>query len=391
MVPMIPRRDFLAGAGAAAATAFAGCAAIRPRGDPAPIPQLVIPRLNIAADRITSITVCTRPFRAQGPRLESVRMGGKTVIHHYGHGGSGWSLSWGSGYQAMQHVIATGERDIAVVGCGAIGLTTAVLLVRAGMQVTIYAKDLPPFVRSSWATGVYSPDSRIVLAQHATPEFNRNWSEMARYSWRAYQGLLGLADQPVEYVDVYSADGGPGALGIDPRNKGKPEFAMLERKLLADMEPGLRQFPPGTHSLGAHHLERSTTLLFNISAYARVLMAEFRSAGGRIEVTEFNSPSDLVRLAQKTIVNSTGYGARALFSDDSVIPVRGQLAHTTTQEGIHYGLEYKDTYFVPRRDGFVFQVVGRDDYYGYGDDTVVPDRAEAEHAVNTIGSLFPSP
>ena len=45
---------------------------------------------DIAAGwRIVDITVCTRPFRAQGPRIEAQRLHGKTVIHHYGHGGAG--------------------------------------------------------------------------------------------------------------------------------------------------------------------------------------------------------------------------------------------------------------------------------------------------------------
>src|SRR5690554_4982097 len=48
-------------------------------------------------DRIIEMNVCTRPFRPQGPRIEPERMGRKDVVHNYGHGGSGWSLSWGSG------------------------------------------------------------------------------------------------------------------------------------------------------------------------------------------------------------------------------------------------------------------------------------------------------
>jgi hypothetical protein len=36
----------------------------------------------------------------------------------------------------------------------------------------------------------------------------------------------------------------------------------------------------------------------------------------------------------------------------------------------------------------VFQVVGEDDYFGFNDDTAVPDRSEAERAVNTIAGLF---
>lgn len=63
-------------------------------------------------------------------------------------------------------------------------------------------------------------------------------------------------------------------------------------------------------------------------------------------------------------------------------------AHRRKRE-FTYGLAYRDSTFVPRRDGFVFQVTGNDDYYGYGIDTTAPDRVEAEHAIQTIQSLFP--
>jgi hypothetical protein len=36
----------------------------------------------------------------------------------------------------------------------------------------------------------------------------------------------------------------------------------------------------------------------------------------------------------------------------------------------------------------VFQDVGDSDYYGFNDDTAVPDRVEADRAVNTIAALF---
>ena len=310
------------------------------------------------------------------------------MIHHYGYGGSGWSLSWGYGYEAMQMALATGEHDFAVIGCGAIGLTTAVLLARTGARVTIYARDLPPFTRSSLATGVFTPDSRIALAEYATPEFSKNWNERARYSYRTYQSLLGLADEPVEYLDFYSVNGGQSLSGGTEANDARPAFAELEGELLADLEPKNRTFPAGAHTLGAHALTRSTTFMFNLSAYTHFLMSDFRSADGKIEVTEFTSPADFSRLRQKTIVHATGYGARALFNDESVIPVRGQIARTPPQEGIHYGLAYGDSIFVPRRDGFVFQVIGNDDYYGYGIDSTAPDRVEAVHAIQTIQSLF---
>jgi hypothetical protein len=64
------------------------------------------------------------------------------------------------------------------------------------------------------------------------------------------------------------------------------------------------------------------------------------------------------------------------------------LARMIPQPDVNYGLFYKGVSFVPRRDGWVFQVVGDDDYYGYNDAAVVPDRAEAELAVNTIAGLY---
>src|SRR5438270_1871376 len=141
------RREFLARTGAALlGGVLAGCSFGGPgrRVAAARVLSLLPPRAS--TDRITGITVCTRPFRARGPRLEVEQVLGKTVVHNYGHGGSGWSLSWGSSAMAAELALAGGERQVAVIGCGAIGLTSALLLQRAGARVTIYAKELPPNV-----------------------------------------------------------------------------------------------------------------------------------------------------------------------------------------------------------------------------------------------------
>jgi len=132
----------------------------------------------------------------------------------------------------------------------------------------------------------------------------------------------------------------------------------------------------------------ASTDRITISSYARLLMSDFLANGGKIEISEFHSPGDFAKLREKTLINATGYGARALFSDESVTPVRGRLARMIPQPDISYGLFYKGVSFVPRRDGLVFQAVGDDDYYGFSDATTLPDRAEAEFAVNTIAGLY---
>ena len=353
-------------------------------------PALQLAPVRASPDRITRITVCTRPFRAQGPRLDAERIGTKLIVHNYGHGGSGWSLSWGSSSIAAQKALAGGERDIAVIGCGALGLTSALLLQRAGARVTIYAKELPPNVRSSLATGVWTPDSRICLEEHATPAFKQQWEQMARASFQTYQNFLGLPGTPVEFIDSYYVSD-DAAMRPPSELAGRPAFANLQRELVGDLIPQSVDFAPGSHSLGQRYLKRNSQLMFNLTAYTRLLITEFGANGGKIEIAEFHTPQDFAKLREQTLINATGFGARALFGDTTLTPVRGQLARAIPQPEVDYGLIYKGVAFVPRRDGLVFQALGDNDYYGFDDDTTVPDRAEADRAVNTIAALFKNP
>jgi hypothetical protein len=388
----IGRRQLLAGAGAAVLLGgLEGCVSASGAKRPPSAATLRLTPVRASTDRITRITVCTRPFRAQGPRLDTEKVGSKLVVHNYGHGGSGWSLSWGSSSIAVRKAMATGEREIAVIGCGALGLTSALLLQRAGARVTIYAKELPPNVRSSLASGLWTPDSRICLQESATPAFKQQWAEMARTSFQTYQNFLGLPGTPVEFIDNYfvSDEAEPSRRRSAPDDR--PPFAELQRELIGDLLTQRVDFAPGSHSLGARYLRRTSLMMFNLTAYTRVLMGDFGANGGKIEIAEFHTPDDFARLREKTLINATGYGARALFGDQTVTPVRGQLARVIPQPEIDYGLFYKGVSFVPRRDGLVFQDVGDSDYYGFNDDSAVADRAEADRAVNTIAGLFNGP
>jgi glycine/D-amino acid oxidase-like deaminating enzyme len=392
MAHTVRRRELLAGAGAALViSALQGCS-LGARNASRPLPhteQLVLPRLRATTDRITRITVCTRPFRAQGPRLDVEQIGQKNVVHNYGHGGSGWSLSWGSSGIAVQKALATGERDIAVIGCGALGLTSALLLQRAGAHVTIYAKELPPNVRSSLATGLWTPDSRICFEEHATPSFKQTWQDMARTSFQTYQTFLGLPGNPVEFIDSYVvSDDADTERRHTPPGDGRPKFAELQRELINDLIPKSEDYAPGSHPFHDRYMRRNTLMMFNLTAYSRMLMADFIANGGKLEIVEFHTRGELAALRQKTLINATGYGSRALFDDQSITPVRGQLTRLIPQPDINYGLFYKGVSFVPRRDGLVVQAVGENDYYGFDDATTVPDQAEANVAVNTIASLF---
>ena len=360
----------------------------------------IIPLAPIRArlDRIIDIAVCTRPFRAAGPRLDSERIGDTLVVHNYGHGGSGWSLSWGSGTLAVRQAMQSSPREVAVIGCGILGLTAAILAQRAGATVTIYAAEQLPQTRSARATGAWTPDSRIALDDVASPGFAATWEEMARLSFKTHRTYLGLPGTPVEWTDYYSIAAGEPAPPSSPASSTPPaspaipratplHFASYSRRI-ADLTPRPSLVPPEASPFQAKSVHRSAFMIFNISDYGHTLLNDFFIAGGQYRHAEFAHPAQIAALPQKVVIDCTGYGARALWRDDSVTPVRGQIARLIPQPEVRYGLDYSHVYVVPRRDGIVVQAT---DHSGYGITTETPDRVEAEQAVKTLAELFAPP
>ncbi|NIK02571.1 FAD-dependent oxidoreductase [Xanthomonas cannabis] len=399
------RRHFLRSAGVAlAAASTGGLAASRtPAADAlpsaalpigAPLPFATAPALvpiRASVDRIIAIDGCTRPFRAQGPRIEAERIGRKTVVHNYGHGGSGWSLSWGAAEHAVRLVRAADAdvRELAVIGCGAIGLTTALVAQRAGLRVRIYARERLPDVRSFYATGVWSPDSRVCTSEYATTDFKTRWQEMARISFRRYQTLLGLPGEPIEWRDGYALSDVPFDQPIASAEAHEPDYPALERTLLHDLGPRSQPVAAGSHPFPVPFVRRYSQLTFNISAYARLLLQDFLQAGGELVTRNFDSPRQFGDLREKILINATGYGARALLGDESVIPVRGQTARLIPQPEVTYGLVWRghNLNVVPRRDGLLVQSQGANDF---NNADAAPDRAASEAAVRELARLFAS-
>lgn len=380
-----PRRRLLQGAAAlGGASLLGGCATTATPLAPSFRGPAPLAPMRISADRIMSITVCLRPFRAAGPRQDAERVGDKLVVHNYGHGGSGWSLSWGSALVAVKTALEGGERDIAVIGCGALGLTAATVAQRAGARVTIYAKDRPAEARSARATGVWSPDSRIALSQAVDPGFAARWEDLTRRSFRMHQQYLGLADDPVAWTERYIvADAPPSGPAPDPMG-----FAHYGARI-QDLTPPPAPLAPDAHPFAGRHVRRMSLPMFNITGYGHTLLNDFLLAGGRVETRVFHAPADLAALPQKVIIDCTGYGARELWKDESITPVRGQIAWLIPQSEVTYAVQYNGVGATSRHDGLGVQVSGPDESYGFGDANETADRAEAERGIATLAALFP--
>jgi D-amino-acid oxidase len=79
--------------------------------DPAATTRIVVECnrvLNVEKPPVLAERVGLRPFRKSGVRLEIGKLrNGRTVIHNYGHGGAGFTLSWGCAENVLRVLTRT--------------------------------------------------------------------------------------------------------------------------------------------------------------------------------------------------------------------------------------------------------------------------------------------
>ena len=344
-------------------------------------PQLTPLHFDMA--HLMKITVCLRPFRPAGPRLEAERFGEKTVIHNYGHGGSGWSLGWGCAAEAAALARSGGAGEFAVIGAGVIGLTTALRLVETGAKVTIYAEEFPAETRSARATGVWSPSSRIALADAMPAGFVERWERWARASYATHLRMVGLIGDPVEFIPQYEVSGGEAG----PSPPASHDFLHAHRRV-RDLQPPWRRLPAAANPFAPRETSTGQGMVFNVASYADRLARLFMLRGGRMVRRAFPDRAAALALPEPVIVNCMGYGAKAIWGDAGMVPVRGQIGWLVPQPEARYALYYGGVGAVSRRDGVVIQYHGPNEDFGYGDPDEVVDRAETERALAVLRGVY---
>ena len=93
--------------------------------------------VKVSRERIIREVVGLRPYRPEGFVVDAERVGDKLLIHNYGHGGAGITLSWGTASLALdlardflgartsragRSSRPAAHRRFAVLGCGVNGL-----------------------------------------------------------------------------------------------------------------------------------------------------------------------------------------------------------------------------------------------------------------------------
>ncbi|MCU1258184.1 MAG: D-amino acid oxidase [Bryobacterales bacterium] len=365
---MPTRRELLRSLAACAPSAFtAACVKRRAR---VATPSAIAARRSFAPvivspDRIIRTVVGLRPFRPSGFVVKAETVGEKVVVHNYGHGGGGMTLSWGTGQLALELALPTGADNFAVLGCGGVGLATARLLQKKGKTVTIYARDLPPNTTSNIAGAQVWP---ATVFDTRTPEFTAQFLRAARFSYNYYQTMVG-SYYGVRWVPNYS-------LSDTPREES---FMLGFESPLADTYPEFHDLERSAHPFPVPYVRQYDTMLIEPPVYLNAMLRDFQIAGGRVSVRELPDRAAVQSLPEPVIVNCTGLGAKALFGDEELMPIKGQLTFLLPQPEVDYNVLYDGLYMFPRTDGILLGGTHERGVWSLDPDLAARDRIVAGH------------
>ncbi len=318
---LLDRRHFAAGS----AALLSGCATVGTRQLAACTP---LPPVLVDESRVIRTMAGLRPYRRTGFVVRAEPLGTKRLVHNYGHGGSGITMSWGTSRLAIELGLQGHSGPVAVLGSGVVGLSTARLVQEAGFPVTIYAAALPPDTTSNVAGGQFHPFG-LFRDDLVTPEFR---AQFARALGRRFQIMVG-DDYGIRWLPTYVEADAP------------------EYKTIAHFPPVNRVLTPSEHPFPLEKVTVYDTMYVEVGRYLRQMTRDVHIAGGKIEVRQFATPADIAALPEALAFNCTGLGSRDLFGDRELEPRRGQLAILEPQPNVRYAVQGAFGYMFPRPDG----------------------------------------
>jgi glycine/D-amino acid oxidase-like deaminating enzyme len=377
------RRTFLTTGGmAAVGFSFGACAANPKPARSAQRPPVNLVPVNASWDRIIRTTVGLRPHRDPGFVLKADKLDDKLLVHNYGHGGAGMSLAWGTGLMAAEFATEHQARQAAVIGCGSVGLTCARQLQRRGFDVTIYAMAVPPYVTSNMSLAGFTPLSGLVDPARRTPQWDAQFRRAAEISYRQLQLLAG-PHYGVSWLDNYSL-----VNELRPPQQAGGERIDLGAGLNVEEEV----LGPGEHPFPTKYALVSPQIRIEPSIYLDNLVRDFQLWGGRIVVRKFDTPRDLAGLREPIVINCTGLGAKELFGDEELVPLKGQLTVLPPQPEVNYHTNggvppvpgaSLGIHMMARSDGIILGGTSQRGVW-----TLEPDEAERKRVVDSHISVF---
>ncbi|MBO6514213.1 MAG: FAD-dependent oxidoreductase [Phycisphaerales bacterium] len=289
---------------------------------------------DLSDQRVLRVVAGLRPCRRGGLRLEPEPVGSKVVVHNYGHGGCGITLSMGTAIAAADLVdqCSSSSDPVAVLGAGIVGLTTARELALRGRRVRIYASKIGHETLSMLAGALFLPVG--IDLEH--PDIGK----------QRFRSILHTSKASLQKLD-------PLRFGVENLTVFEPAYAhdderyfdngTIDQPVLHDRLP-----IPGPPRCG-HSFE---TLFIHTPMMLSALIEDLNDLDVQIVEQSFRDTEDLAKLDESVLINCTALGSRRLFHDQSIYPARGVLVHLEPQQlgyAIHDGFKY----MFPRKDALI--------------------------------------
>ncbi|MFN0065856.1 MAG: FAD-dependent oxidoreductase [Chlamydiales bacterium] len=271
----------------------------------------------ISKENIIGTNVGIRPFRRTGVRIEAECVGNKLLIHNYGYGGAGLTLSFGGVLEVIDILenYKITPKTVAILGAGVVGLATAYDLLAKGYEVHIYADEWSPNLTSNVAVGIWSSLSFPKDLPEEKKQCHLRMEKNAEIRF-----LKSVGDSP-EFVGVR----------IIPSYRFKTQASQESdkvkqgEKIIAHFDNGVIKSGIRTYKIGIDGK------LFMNDLYDKV-----KKNGAVLKQCHFESFEDVIGLEEPIIINCTSMGSIKLFNDHEFIPVRGQLIYFNPQDDIDY-------------------------------------------------------
>lgn len=299
----------------------------------------------------TPLKAGLRPYRNKTYRLEKQDLGGgRFVVHNYGHGGAGITMSWGCAQEVAKFITDVfpnpAGKPVAVLGGGVMGLTAATWLTeKLQMKVTVYAKQFIPNTTSNVAGGQWAA-SKVAFIEQERTKFERI-----------------LRSSHAEHVSRGIA------YGVSPRDNFSfdelPSFKEVPSDLIRRTQLDRLPFSPMNQPGWKY-----STLLVEPPIFLPKLQRQLKKNGVQFVQREFFSETHVRNLAQNIIVNCTGAGSHAIWRDPDLTPIKGQLVLLPAQPRLQY-LFSGTGYVFPRKD---CTVIGGTEETSFTDDSPDPQR-----------------
>lgn len=219
--------------------------------------------------------------------------------------------------------------QVIVVGCGVVGLTTAITLRDSGLSVEIWTDAAPERTTSAVAGATWFPYRAFPMDRVL------HWTRRSK-----------------TYFDAMAGDSRTGVTIRESRQLWRQDLD--GDPWWASVVPDLARCPRDALPAGFRDGYSFTQPVIDMRVYLGYLTDWFRRSGGAIvqrTVTSLDEPTADV------VVNCTGLAAAKLVGDNELVPVRGQWVRVAnpgiTQVVADFGRPDGEAYIIPHEDSCI--------------------------------------